>query len=243
MKDKKLIGVVLGTICAMLTFSIVVQVKTIDNASNIAGTSTKEDSLRDEVLKVKEKYDITYAELENKEKELEKLRENATKNDAESASKEQELKEANMLLGLTDLKGSGAVVTLSDNPNVTKESISSFDNISLYLVHDEDLRVIVNELKNAGAEAISINDQRIVANTSITCNGNVVLINGEKVGSPFIINVIGSSERILGALNRPGGYIEQLNSTGVIATIKKSDNIIVPKYNGVFDYKYVKSIE
>ena len=59
---------------------------------------------------------------------------------------------------------------------------STFDPNST-IVHAEDLISIVNELKNAGAEAISINDQRIVSNTVIECIGAVIKINGQRVGA------------------------------------------------------------
>lgn len=60
------------------------------------------------------------------------------------------------------------------------------------MVHDEDLRRIINEMKNSGAEAISINDQRIVATTAIVCSGAVATVNGVKLNSPFEIKAIGN---------------------------------------------------
>jgi len=74
-------------------------------------------------------------------------------------------------------------------------------NISKALVHDEDLREIINDLKNSGAEAISINDQRIVSTTAIICSGSVVTINGVKLNSPFEIKAIGNKSS-LGAITR-----------------------------------------
>ena len=65
--------------------------------------------------------------------------------------------------------------------------------------------------------------------TSITCAGNVAQINGEKVGAPFIIKAIGNSETLYEALNRPGGYIELLNESGIVSNIKKSNNIKIEK--------------
>lgn len=62
---------------------------------------------------------------------------------------------------------------------------------------------------------------------------NVAQINGEKVGAPFIIKAIGNSETLYEALNRPGGYIELLNESGIVSNIKKSNNITIEKYNGI----------
>ncbi len=242
MKTKQ-IAITLGIMCIILTFLIMIQLKTIKNASITVGNSFTEDSLRNEVLRYKELYDNSYRELKKSQEELETQRQKAAKKDELSSKTEQELQENNKVLGLTDVSGQGLIVTLQDNQNVTLETIGALDNISYYLVHDEDLRIIVNELKNAGAEAISINDQRIVPTTSITCDGNVILVNNIKLSSPFTIKAIGNSASLSGALLRPGGYIETLNSTGIITSVKKSDNIKIQKYDGVISSKYLKIAE
>ena len=238
MKHKKNIALMLGTMCCILTFLIVLQLNSIKEVTSTVGQTLKENSLRNEVLKWKERYDITYSELQKAGDTLEKQRKSASENDSEDENLEKELKLNNTLLGLTDVSGKGVTITLKDNPTSDKVL-----NVSLYLVHDEDLKQVVYELKNAGAEAISINDQRIINTTAITCDGNVVQINGEKLSSPFIIQAIGSPENLLGAYQRPGGYIEKLNDTGIPTDIKKSNNITIPKYNGVINYKYLKNAE
>ena len=55
----------------------------------------------------------------------------------------------------------------------------------MVLVHYDDLLQVVNALNNAGAEAISINGQRVITTTAITCEGNVIKVNGEKISSIF----------------------------------------------------------
>ena len=195
--NKKQIALTLGIVCLVLTMSIFIQIKTINNANQIASGSRTNNNLRDQVLRWKERYDITYEELQEAEKNLEKVRQVASKNTEGSDEKEEELKRNNMLIGLTDVKGEGVTVTMKDNNNVTADTISATDDISLYLVHYGDILSIVNELENAGAEAISINDQRVVMTTSITCEGNVISVNGQKVSSPFIIKAIGSSLRTI----------------------------------------------
>ena len=102
----------------------------------------------------------------------------------------------------------------------------------------KDLLRVVRDLFAAGAEAISINDQRVVLNTSITCEGNVIMVNGEKISSPFVIKAIGSSY-MNSALTRPGGIIKSF--TGYIgASVKESDNIQISKYTGVISTKNIK---
>ena len=243
MLNKKQIAITLGIICLLLTMAIFIQIKTVNGANLIAARSLTDNDLRDQVLIWKERYDSVYEELEEANKKLEKIRQTATEDTEGASEKEEELKKNNMLIGMTDVKGEGVTVTLKDNNTVTADTIGIADDISLYLVHDTDIRAIVNELENAGAEAISINDQRVVITTSITCEGNVINVNGEKVSSPFVIKAIGSSLSLYSALTRPGGYVETLNSTGIPTTVKRSDAIAIGKFNGVINFKYGEIIK
>lgn len=239
--NKKQIGIILGIVCLLLTTAIIVQIKTIKHSGVETNATFSEDSLRDEVLRWKEKSDNASEELSKAEKELEKQRTKATQNDETSKSNEEEIKVSNAVLGLSDVTGEGVEITLQDNQDVTTETATN--DISYYVVHDIDILSVVNELKNAGAEAISINGERIINTTSITCAGNVAQINGEKVGAPFIIRAIGKSETLYEALNRPGGYIELLNDSGIVSNIKKSNNITIQKYKGAINFKYMKDIK
>lgn len=238
--NKKQIALTLGCICLLLTLGICVQIKTINNANGVASQSLSDNDLRDQVLKWKEKYDTAYASLQEAETKLETVRTKATENSDGSTEKQEALKNNNMIIGLTNVTGEGVTVTMKDNNSVTADTISSSDDISLYLVHDADIRTIVNELENAGAEAISINEQRVVSTTSITCEGNVISVNGEKVSSPFVIKAIGSSLALYSALIRPGGYVEKLNATGIVTTVKQSNSIDISKYAGVISSKYLQ---
>lgn len=167
--DRNKVAITLGIVCIILTIAICVQVNTIQSANTTVSQTFAEDNLRDEVLKWKEKYDNITEELNKAEKNLAKIREESTQNDTTSSEKEEQITLNNNLLGMTNLVGKGIEIILTDDPNATRESISSIDDISRHIVHDADLRAIVNELKNAGAEAISINGQRIVNTTAITC--------------------------------------------------------------------------
>lgn len=239
MKKTK-ISLVLGIVCLVLTIAIVVQVNTIKGTNNTVTKKMAEDELRDEVLIWKEKYDNITEELQIAENELDIVRENSTQNNEEDKNKKEEITLNNNLLGLTNLEGKGIELTVADDPDATTESISVIDDISKHIVHYNDIISLVNELKNAGAEAISVNGQRIVSTTAITCIGNVIKINDEKVGSPFVIKAIGFPASLKGALTRGGGYLESMRLDGIEVTIKEQDNIQIPKYTGVISSKYMK---
>ena len=225
--NKKQIAITLGIMCLILTMTIVIQIKAANNANKLVSPSFSNNDLRNQVLKWKEKYDSTYATLQSAEKKLESV-------------KEEQLKKNNILLGLTDVTGEGIIVTIKDNNNVSTDS--TIIDPSYYLVHYGYLLKIVNELKNAGAEAISINDQRLVSTSSITCDGNVISVNGEKISSPFIIKAIGNASFMNSALSRPGGTVEYYNSY-TPTSIKQSNNVTIKKYTGVINSKYIQYAE
>lgn len=235
------IALTLGIVCFILTIAISIQFKTIKDSNSTVSQTLTGNELRDQVLKWKEKYDKASKDLEKSENKLEEIRLQATQNDENALNKENEIKQDNVFLGLTDVSGSGIVITLKDNNTVNRSSLSPLDNIELYLVHAGDLVEVVNALRNAGAEAISINGQRITNFTSIYCAGNVVVVNGEKISSPVEIKAIGSPELLYGSITIPGGYLELMKETGVMVEVNKADNISIGKYERVLNTQYMRN--
>lgn len=239
--NKKSISLVLGLMCLVLTCGIAIQIKTVNGTGTTVSTNAKENELRDAVLKAKEKYDNLYEELERMEEQLEIERTNATQNNTELEQLENEIKQGNKILGLSEVTGYGITITANDNQKISLNSWMSDPN--WLLVHDTDLINIVNELRNAGAEAISINDQRILTTTAIECDGNVVRINGEKVAAPFEIKAIGLPEA-LASIDRFGGYTNYLREErflDVKVEPANKEKITIPKYTGVMKYEYIES--
>ena len=206
----------------------------MSSANSTVSQTLSDNELRDEVLRMKERYDNAYADLENAQKELEKVRQEATQDNGTAEAKEQELKENNMLLGNTDVTGEGVEVFLED-ATTTDNNL----NASLQIIHYDDLQWVINELKNAGAEAIEVNGQRIINTTAITCEGNIIKVNGERIGSPFTIKAIGSQSLLYGALERAGSWLDQIRNDGNTARVTRVDNITISRYTGVISYEYL----
>ena len=239
MTNKVKISIVLGIMCFALTAGICIQIKTVKNTNTTVSQSYTENNLRAEVLKYKEKYDNKIKEIEKIDKELETEIEKATENNSELTDAQNQIKEGNKILGLSEVKGPGITITVADSETDFSNAIDS----SPYLVHDKDILNIVNELKNAGAEAISINDHRVVTSTYIICGGNIINVNGEKIGSPFVIKAIGLPET-LANLSRPGGTLNDLEQNRKLKVdLKKSNEITIPKYSGVLKFKYVQNVD
>lgn len=100
--------------------------------------------------------------------------------------------------GLTEVRGNGLAVTLTDSSaNFETERIDP----NLLVIHESDLRAVVNALFAGGAEAISINDSRVLSTTGIRCVGNTLYLNGRLYAPPFVIRAIGDMPRLQAALD------------------------------------------
>lgn len=241
--NKKQIAITLGIMCFILTIGVSIQIKTMNQASSTASQALVDNNLRDEVLRWKEKYDNISEYLQDVEKELEEVRQVATKDDTSAQAKQQALTKNNILLGLTDVKGDGIVIELQDGTITETDKLLPIENASKMIVHNSDLLALVNELNNAGAEAIEINGQRIVNTSAITCEGNVIKVNGEKIGSPFTIKAIGSQGLLYGQITRIGSYIDLMKEDGAIVNVRKEDDITIAKYTGIISFKYTKTVK
>ena len=220
--------ITLGILSMILTVGISVQLKTIKSA-DISGTIQLTDSnLKKSLLQTKTNYEDSVKKLADTDKELENLRNNVLNIESDVETQEK-IKKYEIILGLTKVQGEGVTITVADNNEQKDNSSFASINNSNYLVHDGNLVAIINELKIAGAEAISISGKRIVNSTSINCAGNVIQINGEKVGSPFVINAIGDKDLLYGELTKNGGTLYKLKKYGVLTSIKKADSIEIDK--------------
>ena len=236
--NKKTECIILALMCFALSIAIAVQFRTVHNNGTTIGSSQSESNLKAQVLKMKEKYEDEYEWSEELTEELEDVRQNVASSNEGLKELEDKIKKDNLLLGNTDVKGQGVTITLNDG----KVDNNLFERDQDVLIHDADVLAVVNELRNAGAEAISINGERVVNKTAISCDGNVIVVNGKKIGTPIVISAIGSSARFA-VLERPGGTLELHRRAGKIAELKKSNNVEIPKYTGVYSFKYAKNTE
>lgn len=214
----------------VFTMALTLQIKTVNGSIDV-GTTPQENKLRDLLLKDKENL-VKLEEMEIKrEKTLDRLREDASKNDQRAKETKEKLSDINKKLGLVEVSGPGIIITVSD---ATIKKDSTVIDYSQLIVHDMDILNIINILRNAGVEAISVNDQRIVATTGISCIGVVIKINEEKIGSPYIIKAIGNQDNLESAINMVGGIKEILQNYGLNVSVYRDSNIEMPKYTGVY---------
>lgn len=131
---------------------------------------------------------------------------------------------ARLMAGLTNVKGPGIIIKLDDAERGKKAESSD-----LLLVHDQDIKIILNELKKAGAQAISIKGERITAISEQVCAGPTVIINKNRHSVPYIIEAIGDPDALYGALAE-NEHIQLMIRDNVKVDIKKSKEVMIPKY-------------
>jgi uncharacterized protein YlxW (UPF0749 family) len=138
--------------------------------------------------------------------------------------------ENKVFAGTVGVHGPGIVVLLKDSPK-RNTSVMAQENLGDYIIHDRDVREVVNELCAAGAEAIAVNGQRLVADSSIRCVGPVVRVNSTPIAAPFFIKAIGDPETLENALKMPGGPADGLFLLGMIEVAKQPD-LVLPAFKG-----------
>ena len=227
MKEKVILSISIGCVALILTMVMFTQFKTVEETDIVAIETMRETELRSELASWKEKYE----EVEIKLNEINgKIDEYQTQMSSEQNAKDllnKELQESYKKIGNTDVQGEGIVITLEDN---------DFKNIERF-----DLISLVNELKLAGAEAISINDERIVNNTDIALiNNRIILVNGRRISGPYIVKAIGDKKYLESAITIKGGYLDELKANEKNISYTIEDNIIINKYQGTMKLDYMK---
>lgn len=147
------------------------------------------------------------------------------------ATKDPELQKLYRMAGLTTVKGPGLVITLEDNKTVNAANDAHADPNSGKLQAD-DLLKLVNELKAAGATAISINDQRLVVNSEIVAAGPTISVNQTRLTQPVEVKAIGEQDVLLNALKIRGGILEYLEFFNIKVNIQKQNEVKIPPYKG-----------
>jgi uncharacterized protein YlxW (UPF0749 family) len=141
--------------------------------------------------------------------------------------------------GEVALEGPGVVVTLNDS----KVQAKSGEDPNLYIIHDDDILRILNELRAAGAEALALNDERILDISEIRCAGPTVSINNTRFSPPYVISAIGDPKNLESALRLRGGVVETLKFWGISVEVEQKKKLLVPAYKRARHYEFAKPKE
>lgn len=227
----------IAIVCMLLSFFVTIQAKSIvlNDTSNKLTINRAED-LQIELSREQQKNEELYAELLKYREDLDQYSKQADEAGGYSKILAERLEEVSILAGLTDVYGQGVEIVLKDSKMINNDGLDENN----FLIHDEDLLRLINELRDAGAEAISINGERILATSEIRCSGSTVSVNNTRYSAPYKIKAIGSSEDMKNALTMRQGVVDILNEWGIEVEITQKENITIEAYNGVISHKYAK---
>lgn len=232
--------IALGVVFMILAFLVTIQFRSVtkNNAANLGNNQRIEDLLI-ELNKEREKTEALEQQIVEYEESISQYRNAEETSGGDSKFLSEQLKRAEILAGLTDVEGPGIEISLNDAAN-RKGAKGSEANSTL--IHDEDIRRVINELSAAGAEAICVNDSRIISTSAVRCVGPTVLVNDTKMAPPYVIKAIGKPDQLEAALNLNGGVIDGLKVWGFEIAITKSDKLSIPKYGGTLNFRSATAV-
>ncbi len=141
-------------------------------------------------------------------------------------AKERALAKAKAAAGLSPYTGAGIVLTLNDSTLPTQFGVDPNE----YLLHDEDLLTVIDDLNSAGAKAISLNGIRLIATSDVHCAGAVVSVGGERTSIPVTILAAGNPAALKKSLDGPAGEMALLSLYGIRIDLHESSRLTVPAY-------------
>ncbi len=140
--------------------------------------------------------------------------------------------------GLVPLEGQGVIAVFQDS---SAPAVPPNEDPNNYILHDYMLRDVLNTLWAGGAEAVSINGERVLATTSLYCVGTTVICNATRLSPPYEVHAIGNPDALAAALH-DSPQMQQFNLRAQIydlpIAIRKEVKVPVPAYSGAFALKF-----
>lgn len=208
-----------------LGFGLAVQV-----ASNSDSDSALRGARQEDLVRILDELDDRTQRLEDEKQGLDKQRQELenSSNQAEEARKQTVEKERQLgiLAGTVAAQGPGITMTIED----TKGTVQA-----------DMLLDAIQELRAAGAEAIQVNDVRVVAGTYLTDSGKSVSVDGNQITAPYRFKVIGKPQDLEPALNIPGGVVQTLEKEQATVTVERSSKIVVDALRAAKRPDYARS--
>ncbi len=232
-KNKIIMSITIGIMSFMMIYVMLIQFNIVKTNDTHEIELMRETELKEMLASYKEKSEETRKELEDVQTKIDEYKLDEKSEEDAVKLLEEDVKKSKMLLGQTDVQGEGIIIKM--------ESVIRHDEGESSIITTADLIDLINELRLAGAEAISINGERIVSKSDIFDVGNFICINGQRTTSPYEIKAIGDKKYLQSALNIKGGYIDTYTLAGYkIDMDVKEPQIFIGKYQGEMTLKYVK---
>ena len=153
-----------------------------------------------------------------------------------------QLQQARIAAGLIPLTGSGIVIQLDDS----KEPVPPGGSQADYLVGSRDIRVVVEELWNAGAEAISVNGERLTTSTAIIDVGSSVLVNSAYLTPPYQVSALGAPD-LYQKLSASPAFVDFVRARGagygIQISVAEPQSVDIPAFVGTVTLRYSRPVE
>ena len=231
--------IIIFIICFLLSFVVTLQVRTVSvNNADILRLK-KENELRDEINQWKDAYNNIATKNTELNKKINEYRNALLESSDDGELIKKELDEANIVAGLTSIKGKGIKITIDVEKAIEEITLNAerYDS-SIALIFDSDIMAIINELTMYGAEGISVNNQRITNLTSIKGDGPIIKINGVNTSAPFVIEAIGDPDILATNITLNNSKVTELRNLKIDVTITKEDELELHGYEGIVDLKF-----
>lgn len=234
-KEKIVMSIPIGIACFALMVVMFMQFKMVKQTDITSIETMRESELRLELTNWTEKYNQLNERYQEIVAKIEEYKNESISDEKTHQLLEIELQELNKALGKTDLEGEGVVIQIID-----KGGTQLSEDVPVYNITEQDLLLIINELFSAGAEAISINGNRIILTSSIVVIGDDILkVDGAKIQSPYVINAIGNPDYLKSAVSGKGGQVDELRELGHETSVDMDNNIFIEKYKDELKIKYI----
>ena len=224
--DVTVVTIVVFLVCIVLVSVMLMQFRTVEQTDITAIENMRESELRTALAEWKNRYEDMNTQLEDVNARITEYRKNIEDNEVAADLIEEELQESNLLVGKTDVYGEGVTVTLNNGDM----GVQAYDLIDL-----------VNELRYAGAEAISINGIRVLPMTYIVDMGEYtyIMVDLQRLEAPYVVKAIGDKEELTRVLNLDGsGFVDR--AVGIKVSVTAENRVEIPKYNGELDVQYMQ---
>ena len=138
------------------------------------------------------------------------------------------------LVGTQPVKGPAVTVSL-DDAHRSAASLPKPYGPDDIVVHQQDVQGVVNALWTGGAEAMMIQDQRVISTSAVQCVGNTLLLQGRVYSPPYVITAIGDPDRLRAALDRDRSvqiYREWVDAVGLGWDVRQAADVELPGFDG-----------
>ncbi|MGY1704259.1 DUF881 domain-containing protein [Geodermatophilus sp. SYSU D00697] len=178
--------------------------------------------------------------------QAQELTDEAASRDGAVAAAQDQSAGGELSAGLVGLTGRGVEITLDDAPRRPDGALPIGARPDDVVIHQSDVQAVVNAVWAAGADAVAIMDQRLIATSAVRCVGNVLLLQGRTYSPPFVVTAVGDAAAIRAALAaspQVAVFQQAVEDFGLGFAVRERASVRLPAYEGPLDMEYATAAE